>query len=100
MPASPHVLVADDVQAREAVAAPGAEVSLAQRDPPRRRYTAPGARPPPRSSSAAAHLGMAFDSFKQVQHLVLSDQDTPGGRRYYRRADLDAWRLSGVRVPA
>jgi hypothetical protein len=45
------------------------------------------------SRGAAAYLGMAFDTFKKVQHLVPSEQDTPGGHRYYRRADLDAWRL-------
>jgi hypothetical protein len=50
------------------------------------------------SRGAAAYLGMAFDSFKKVQHLVPSEQDTPGGRRYYRRSDLDAWRLAGTRV--
>jgi hypothetical protein len=44
------------------------------------------------SRDAAGHLGLSLDAFKKVQHLVPSEQAAPGCRRWYRRADLDAWR--------
>jgi hypothetical protein len=52
------------------------------------------------SRDAAAYLGMTYDAFKKHQHLIRSEQAAPGCRRWYRRVDLDAWRLSGARVPA
>lgn len=51
------------------------------------------------SREAAAHLGI---SLSEVQRLsaastLPSEQDGPGCKRYFKRRDLDAWRLNGGR---
>ena len=44
------------------------------------------------SRAAATYVGETHDAFKKHVHQIASEQDRPGCKRYFRRADLDAWR--------
>jgi hypothetical protein len=44
------------------------------------------------SRSAAAHVGLTYNAFRKYQHIIPSEQASPGGKRWYRPEVLDAWR--------
>lgn len=52
--------------------------------------------------SAALHVGMSVDAFKKTMHEIPASQSGPGCKRYFRRSDLDAWRMgdsAGASMP-
>lgn len=46
---------------------------------------------------AAAHVGVHPDTLRKLAsaRVIPSEQDAPGCRRFFRRRDLDEWRLRG-----
>jgi Helix-turn-helix domain len=46
------------------------------------------------SKAAAAYLGMKPNALHQLTtaHAIPSEQHVPGGKRWFKRSDLDAWR--------
>lgn len=46
------------------------------------------------SAEAAAHVRLSLSELQRraATREIPSQQDVPGGRRYYRRSELDAWR--------
>lgn len=51
------------------------------------------------SRHAAEYLGVHRDTLRKLaaERAIPSEQDGPGCKLYFRRADLDAWRQSGGR---
>lgn len=51
------------------------------------------------SRHAAEYLGIHRDTLRKLaaERTIQSEQDGPGCKLYFRRADLDAWRNSGGR---
>jgi excisionase family DNA binding protein len=51
------------------------------------------------SCHAAEYLGVHRDTLRKLaaERAIPSEQDGPGCKLYFRRADLDAWRRSGGR---
>ena len=63
--------------------------------------TPPSARPDGwlDSTAAAAYLGISRHALHRLtaERRLPCTQDRPGGRLYFRRADLDDWRYGGSR---
>jgi len=51
------------------------------------------------SRHAAEYLGVHRDTLRKLaaERAIPSEQDGPGGKLYFRRSDLDAWRNGGGR---
>jgi hypothetical protein len=49
------------------------------------------------SRCAAQHLGISRDKLRKLAAggAILSEQDAPGCKRYFRRSALDRWRQNG-----
>lgn len=60
----------------------------------------PSASPWLTSSEAAAHLRIGLSELQRLAAagVIPSEQDSPGGRRFFDREDLDHWRRSGGRA--
>jgi excisionase family DNA binding protein len=48
------------------------------------------------AAEAAAYVGMSYGAFKKYadRREMRFEQRKPGGKRWFRRRDLDAWRAS------
>lgn len=53
------------------------------------------------SAEAAEHLRIGLSELQRLAaaDIIPSEQDSPGGRRFFDRDDLDQWRRSGGRRP-
>jgi excisionase family DNA binding protein len=64
-------------------------------------YLPPPAAPTPdrwlSTREAAEHLGMSVNALHKLtaERSIPFTQDAPGARCYFKRSDLDAWRLRG-----
>lgn len=44
------------------------------------------------TKAAAKYLGMTPNALRKRMHEIRSEQDVAGGKRWFKRVDLDAWR--------